>query len=164
MLIIIILSFFSLKQENCIMSYQDKQFTIINDEFANRPFGAVLLPSNIISFIKTQFKIERRKVINEHSGKIDSLLIYKSGKSKFCFYKNEKQVFFQNAIILDSKIKLSKGIEIGQSLDSFKLVFKIKKSVVSDMFIITDSESYTQHKFYFKQGKLEKIELNERVD
>ncbi len=164
MFILIIFLSFLINQFETVELINQDQYELVSDEFANKPFGIIISPENIQSFTKKSFSIEKKGFVNPHSGKVDTILVYRNEKSEFHFYKSLNNTFLQKAYITDPSISLSKGIKIGQSLKNFKSVFKISNSVEVNCIVIRDSEDFSKHTFFFRKGVLENIEINSGVD
>lgn len=140
------------------------QDTIVNDQFSQRPFGVELSPVNIKKTIATKFTEEKKTITNKHTGEVDTLLIFKSNVGDFTFYRTADKTFFYKAVIRSRGIRLAKGIEIGNSKSSFMKTLGFSKSKGTDVFIVRDTIGYSKHKFFFKDDKLTKIELESAVD
>jgi hypothetical protein len=159
---IFFLSFFAIL--NVKNDQQSETYSFVDEEFASHPFGTSLLPQNIESVSKKKFTIDRRAIVNKHSGEMDSLLIYKSGDSEFYFYKSNAKTFLQKASIMDSFVKLGRGVQTGQLLKSINFLFKKNAPKATQTIVITDEEEYASHKFFFEKGVLRKIEINMGID
>lgn len=164
MFVLIIFLSFLIDQFEKVQLISQDQYELISDEFANKPFGIIISPENIQSFTKKSFSIEKKVFVNPHSGKVDTLLVYRNEKLEFHFYKSLNNTFLQKAHITDPSISLAKGIKIGQSLKNFKTVFKISNAGEVNCIIIKDSEDFSRHTFFFKKGVLENIEINAGSD
>jgi hypothetical protein len=161
--LIICLSFLINQFEIAVLINQD-QYELVSDDFTNKPFGVSVSPENVEFFTKRSFSIEKKGFVNPHSGKVDTILIYRNEKSEFHFYKTLNSTFLQKAYITDPSFTLAKGIKIGQSLGNFKSVFKISSSVQVNCIVVKDSEDFSKNIFLFKNGVLESIEINSGVD
>ena len=135
---------------------------IVDDQFAEHPFGADLSPSTIHKALPGKIAIERKAEPNKHTSGIDTLLIFKSPDGKLTFLKTIDKVWFVEAVISGRSIKLAKGIRIGLSKDNFMKIFSAdEKYNDTNPIIVTNTIEYGfYHSFYFEKGKLTKIVLN----
>jgi hypothetical protein len=135
---------------------------IVDDQFAEHPFGIELSPSNIHKVIAGKITGEKKAEPNKHTADIDTLLIFKTLNDEFTFLKTVDKIWFVEAVISGRGIKLAKGIQIGLSKSSFIKVFATDdKFNDTNPIIVTNSIEYGfYHSFYFEKGKLTKIVLN----
>ncbi len=145
--------------------YSQNTPTIILNEFAKTPFYKDILPSDIRSKSSPKFTMEKSVLKNKHSNGFDSLLVFKSAKCIISFIKTSNKTFFNSATITGSCIQMSKGVSIGMTQNQFKksigMSFKLDRT---NTLIISDSTQYFYHAFFFKNGKLVKINLNSNPD
>jgi len=135
---------------------------IVDDQFAEHPFGADLSPSTIHTALPGKIAMERKAEPNKHTRDIDTLLIFKSPDGKLTFLKTIDKVWLVEAVISGRGIKLARGIKIGLSKDNFIKIFSVdKKFKDTNPIIVTNTIEYGfYHSFYFEKGKLAKIVLN----
>lgn len=144
--------------------YGQESASIINEEFANRPFGKSLSVKNIKEVMHGSISSKKYPVENKATGGIDTLLIFSSNESEITFYKSSENVFFYRATICGRGLHLAKGVQVGMSKDSFIKALDMNSSFKGDIIIVKNSTEYANHKFHFKNNNLFKIELDAGLD
>jgi hypothetical protein len=143
--------------------YAQDPMIITNEEFANKPFGKILSVKNIKDVMHGRIFSKKNPIKNKFIGGFDTLLIFTSNEAEFTFYKSTEKTFFYRANIFGKGVYLTKSVQIGMSKDSFAKALGIK-SFKGDLIIVKNSTDYANHKFYFKNNKLAKIELDAGLD
>ena len=139
--------------------------TIIDDQFAQLPFGQVLTPGNIHKFVSGSFTTKKDTLRNNNTGNIDTLLIFKSASNEFSFLQTPERVLFYGATIVTPDVLLTKDVKIGLSKDRFMDIFGFNQEFSkSDPLVIKDSIEYCYQAFFFKNKKLMRIVLNGCLD
>ena len=139
--------------------------TVIDDQFAQLPFGQVLTPTNIHKFVSGGITKKKDTLRNNHTGNVDTLLVYKSASNEFSFLQTPDRILFYGATILTPDVLLTKDVKIGLSKDRFMDIFGFNQEFSkSDPLVIKDSIEYCYQAFYFKNKKLMKIVLNGCLD
>jgi hypothetical protein len=137
---------------------------VVNNDFANLPFGKVLSPEAFLKLPDGPVTLEKKAMNNPHTGAIDTIYCYTFFSSVVAFYKTTKSNVFRSAQIQDSGIKLKYGIEVGNSRLEVLDKLKAPDNAKCDMLLVSDDEDFAHHKFYFKNNRLIKVELDTGAD
>ena len=142
------------------LNVNQNSVTIVNEQFASKPFGFELTPETISKMYAGKIMLEKRPMNNEFSEKMDTLLIFKFLRSKVSFYKLPDRILFLKATIIDNGIRIANDIQIGQTKMDFLKLFSSEKLKDHNSFRVTDKLGYSDHLFYFENDRLKKVVLH----
>jgi len=136
---------------------------IYNNDFAIKPFGFKIKENTLKSDFSVNFSVEKKNIKNPHEqGVVDTVVYYRYHTSFLKFYKTATKTFFQQALLKDDLIELSKGIKVGMLKDDF--LKKFNSRATKDTICVSDDEETYQHYFIFNKDKLSEITINMYVD
>lgn len=137
---------------------------ISQQDFLKEPFGFEESISNFKALKKPKFDIEKALRKNTHyPEKTDTIYKFKYKQSVVYFYKTHlNQEFLLTGKIVNKKVKLKNGIEIGIKKSKFEKLFAEKLNWQNDSLSLQGQG--TLYTFYFQKDKLSKIKIDNYVD
>lgn len=142
---------------------QNNQETIVDEQFAMKPFQFDVTEKNLVSKFKCLPKRKNEPIERGSDIPGDSIVTLSFGKDSFYFLKNKKSNKFYGAEIATSNTKLSQGLYVGMSKSNFLKTFH-KAGSKSNIIMITDINEVCYHYFYFKNSKLVMIKIDSCLD
>lgn len=144
-----------------------ESISIVDNYFANNPFGISLALENFKEYVNDSLIVTKdfKPILNQHNNELDTLIHFNIlDGSRFVFYKSKYKDFLTSAIIVSDIIRLKSNIRVGATLDEMCSKFELDNSSNLDLIILEDEEGYAEHRFYFIDRILSKIEVYNQAD
>ncbi len=138
---------------------QRKSEKIVNNSFANMPFGKNSSMEWFLEKYKHTAGVQRKPYKSSLSETVDSVYSINIFESKLDFYKSKAMTFLISAHIVNSEILMARSVKIGMSKNDFFKAMGEKREFKCDTVVVTDDANYSEHTFLFKSGKLVQADL-----